>query len=230
MSHQIKQLRCTALTAGSAGGNFPSTIDAQSSTWGPAATPAQPGPTVNWAAKAGALAHLKPNPLSRRAPGYYAAPSATAFLTGKTTATGEIIRFGWPVVDGDKRMPFGDRRRGRPTRAILIGWLLGDPGRLMAGPFRSHKPVVRRRLVSAFVDRALKLAGAQRKVGPFEPILICSVRFMDSAVRMRKGEETIGRLEGSIRGRSGFSGFSRRQLPKTLDFWPRSLTSCHQEE
>ena len=53
----------------------------------------------------------------------------------------------------------------------------------MAGPFRRRKPVVRRRLPSAFVDRALKLAGAQRKVGPFEPILLCSVRFMDSAVR-----------------------------------------------
>ena len=187
MSHQIKRLRCAVLTAGSAGGNFPSTIDAQSSTWGPAATPAQPGPTVNRAAKAGALAHLKPNPPSRRAPKYYAAASATGFLTRKAAEAGEIIRFGWPVLDRDKRMPFGDRRRGRPTRAILIGWLLGsrptvvrgDPGRLMAGPFRSHKPVVRSRLPSAFVDRALKLAGAQRKVGPFEPILLCRVRFMD---------------------------------------------------
>ena len=114
MSHQIKRLRCTVLTAGSAGGNFPATIDAQSSTWGPATMPSQPGPTVNRAARAGALAHLKPNPLSRRAPRYYAAVSATGFLTGKAAEAGEIIPFGWPVLDRDKRMPFGDRRRGRP--------------------------------------------------------------------------------------------------------------------
>lgn len=136
MSHQIKRLRCTALTAGSAGGNFPSTIDAQSSTWGPAATPAQPGPTVNRAARAGALAHLKLNPLSRRAPRCYAAASATGFLTAKAAEAGEIIRPGWPVLDRDKRMPLGDRRRGRPTRAILIGWLLGSrPTRASRRPF-----------------------------------------------------------------------------------------------
>ena len=139
MSHQIKRLRCTVLTAGSAGGNFPSTIDAQSSTWGPAATPAQPGPTVNGAAKAGALAHLKPNPLLRRAPRYYAAASVRGFLTGKAVEAGEIIRFGWPVLDRDNRMPFGDRRRGRPTRAILIGWLLGSwPTRGSRRPWEPH--------------------------------------------------------------------------------------------
>lgn len=195
MSHQIKRLRCTVLTAGSASGNFPSTIDAQSSTWGPAATPAQPGLTVYRAAKPGALAHLRPNPLSRRAPRYYAAASATGFLTSEAAEAaeaGEIIRFGWPVLDRDKRMPFGDRKRGRPTRAILIGWLLGPRStRGSRGPFgaswRVHSdapsPVVQRRLPSALIGRALKLAGAQRKVGPFEPILLCSDKFMDSPVR-----------------------------------------------
>lgn len=179
MSHQIKRLRCTVLTASSASGNFPSTIDAQSSTWGPAATPARPGLTVYRTAKPGALAHLRPNPLSRRAPRYYAAASAAE--------AGETIWFG-----RDKRMPFGDRRRGRPTRAILIGWLLGPRStRGSRGPFgaswRVHSdapsPVVRRRLPSALIGRALKLAGAQRKVGPFEPILLCSDRFMDSPMR-----------------------------------------------
>ena len=181
MSHQIKRLRCTVLTAGSAGGNFPSTIDAQSSTWGPAATPAQPGPTVDQAGKAEALAHLKPNPLSRRAPEHYAAASATGFLTGKAAEAGEIMPFGSPVLDRDKRMPFGDRRRGRPTRAILIGWFLGSrPTRGSLRPWEPHggSIPVRRRLPSAFVDRALKLAGAQRRVGPFEPILLRSVRFV----------------------------------------------------
>jgi hypothetical protein len=178
MSHQIKRLRCTVLTAGSAGGNFPSTIDAQSSAWGPAATPAQPGPTVNRAAKAGAFVRHKPNPVSRRAPRYYAAASATGFLTDKTAEADEIIRFGWPVLDRDTSMPLDDRKRARPTRAILIGWLQGSrptrgsrrPGSLMAGPFQSHKPVVRSGLPSAFVHRALKLARAQRKAGRFETI------------------------------------------------------------
>ena len=151
MSHQIKRLRCTVSTAGSAGGNFPSTIDAQSSTWGPAATPAQPGPTVSRAAKAGALVRHRPNPLSRRKR-YYAAASPTGFLTGKTAEADEIIRSGWPLPDPDTSMPLDDRKRARPTRAILIGWLQGSrptrgsrrPGRLMTSPFQSHKPVVRR--------------------------------------------------------------------------------------
>src|SRR2546429_3527094 len=41
----------------------------------------------------------------------------------------------------------------------------------------------------AFGWRRLKLAGAQRKVGRSEPILLCRVRFRDSAARMRNGEE-----------------------------------------
>lgn len=202
MSHQIKRLRCTVLTAGSAGGNFPSTIDAPSSTWGPAATPAPPGPTVNRAAKAGALAHLNPNPLSRRAPRYYAAASATGFLTGKTAEADEIIRSDWPLPDRDTSMPLDDRKRARPTRAILIGWLQGSrptrgsrrPGSLITGPFQCHKPVVRSGLPSAFVHRALKLAGAQRKAGRFETMLLGSVRFMGSAVK-----STVGVLEVLLR-------------------------------
>ena len=43
MSHPIKRLSSASLTPGCAGGNFPSTIYAQSSTWGPAATPARAG-------------------------------------------------------------------------------------------------------------------------------------------------------------------------------------------
>lgn len=189
MSHQIERLRCTVLTAGSAGGNFPSTIDAQSSTWGPAATPAQPEVRAKPAAKAGALFRHKPNPLSRRAPRCYAAASATGFLAGKTAEADEIIRSGWPLPDPDRSMPLDDRKRARPTRAILIGWLQGSPpasgsrrpGSVITGPFQSHKPVLRSGLPLAFVHRALKLARAQRKAGRFETMLLGSVRFLGSA-------------------------------------------------
>ena len=146
MSHQIKRLRCIVLTAGSAGRNFPSTIYVQSSPWGPAATPAPPGPTAHEAAKAGALARHKPNTLSTRVVRCGAAASAVDFLTGKAAEAGEIIRFGWPLPDRDKPMPLDDRKRPRPTRAILVGWhsgpgrrvVRGNPGGLLTGLFGSH--------------------------------------------------------------------------------------------
>jgi hypothetical protein len=203
MSHQIKRLRCTVLTAGSAGRNFPSTIYAQSSPWGPAATPQPPGPTAHEAAKAGALARHKPNSLSRRVVRCGAAASAVDFLTSKAAEADEIIRSGRPLPDPDTSMPLDDRKRARPTRAILIGWLQGIPAdEWFAETWEPHngsipnpKPVVRSGLPSAFVHRALKLARAQRKAGRFETMLLGSVRFMGSAVRMRNGEETICRLK-----------------------------------
>ncbi len=132
MSHQIKRLSLALLTAGSAGGNFPSTIYAQSSTWGPAATP---GPTAKQPAKARALAHHEPNPLSRRAARYYAAVSAVDSRTGKEAEAGEIIPGSWPVLDRDKRRLPNLREAARPpsTRAILIGWILGPPRRVKRG-------------------------------------------------------------------------------------------------
>ena len=132
MSHQIKRLSCALLTAGSAGGNFPSTIYAQSSTCGPAATP---GPTAKQAAKAGALAHHVPNPLSKRAARYYAAASAMDSLTGKAAEAGEIVRSGWPVLHRDKGKLPNLRKAARPrsTRAILIGSILGPPRRVKRG-------------------------------------------------------------------------------------------------
>ena len=190
-------------TAGSVGRNFPSTIYAQSSIWGPAAAaPAQPGPTVNRAAKAGALFRQKPNPLSRRAARYYAAVSAVDFLTGKAAEADDIIRSGWPLPDPDTSMPLDDRKRARPTRAILIGWLQGSrptsgsrrPGSLITGPFQSHKPVLRSGLPSAFVHRALKLARAQRKAGRFETMLLGSVRFVMTP------PHKCGRLLGTATG------------------------------
>ena len=202
MSHQIKRLRCTVLRAGCARGNFPSTIHAQSSTWDSAKTPAQPGPTAHQAAKGGALARHKPNPLSRQVARNGAAASAVDFLTGKAAEAGEI-RLGWPLLDRDKPMPLDDRKRARPPRAILIGWLLGSrPTSGSPRPGERHNGVhseatglwSRSRLPSAFVARALNLAEAQRKAGRFEPMLLGSVRFMHSAVRMRNGKETICRL------------------------------------
>ena len=129
MSYQIKRLRCPALTAGLAGRNFPSTIYAQSSIWGPAAaTLASTGPpsgaAAQKAAKAGAISHLTPNRLSWRAAMHYAAALRTDSRHSRTGEPGEIMRPGWPVLDPDKRKPLNGGNARRPTRAILIGWLL----------------------------------------------------------------------------------------------------------
>ena len=127
MSHQIKRLRCTVLTAASAGRNFPSTIYAQSSTWG-AATPAPAGSpsgaAAQKAAQAGAPDAPEPNRLSRRAEMHYAAALRIDSLHFKTGQPGEIMRPGWPVLDPDKRKPLTGGNARRPTRAVLIGWLL----------------------------------------------------------------------------------------------------------
>jgi hypothetical protein len=133
MSYQIKRLRCPALTAGLAGRNFPSTIYAQSSIWGPAAaTLASTGPpsgaAAQKAAKAGAISHLKPNRLSWRAAMHYAAALRTDSRHSRTGEPGEIMRPGWPVLDPDKRKPLNGGNARRPTRAILIGGF-SDPGR-----------------------------------------------------------------------------------------------------
>ena len=126
MSHQIKRLSCTVLTAASAGRNFPSTIYAQSSTWVPAAaTPAPSGSPsgvlAQKAAKAGPLADLKPNRLSRRVEVHYAPAMRIHSLHSKP---GKIMRPGWPVLDPHKRRPLNGGNARRPTRSILIGWLL----------------------------------------------------------------------------------------------------------
>lgn len=126
MSHQIKRLRRIVLMAASAGRNFPSTIYAQSSTSGQAAaTPGSPSAeAIQKTAKAGALAHLKPHRLSRRAEMHYAAALRIDSLHSKTGEPGKIVRPGWPVLGPDKRKPLNGRNARRPTRAILIGWLL----------------------------------------------------------------------------------------------------------
>src|SRR5437667_10231883 len=115
MSHQIKRLSLALLTAGSAGGNFPSTIYAQSSTWGPAATP---GPTAKQPAKARALAHHERNPLSRRAARYYATVSAVDSRTGKGAEASEIIQSSSPELDRDKRRL---TKLQKSTRQALTG-------------------------------------------------------------------------------------------------------------
>jgi hypothetical protein len=173
MSHQIKRLSCALLTAGRAGGNFRSTIYAQSSACGPAATP---GPTSKQAAKAGALAHHVPNPLSRRAARYRAAASAVDSRTRKAAEAGEIIRCGWPVLDRDKRKLPNLRKAAPPrsTRAILIGWLLGPPqtGEARCACERNDQSNPSHGVEQApfghSVGPAWKLDAAHRKVGSLD--------------------------------------------------------------
>lgn len=197
MSHQIKRLRCTVLTAGSAGGNFPSAIYAQSSTWGPAAKPAQPGPTAHQAAKVGALARRKPNPLCRRAATYCTAASALDFLTGKAAEAGEIIRFGWPVLDPHKHNPLSSRNARRPTRAILIGWLLRpwqnrETRRPCACDYRSIPSHLLAVSPGRLVGPALKLDGAQRNVGRLASCFFCSVGFSHFPARTVEKQSFVG--------------------------------------
>ena len=147
MSHQIKRLKSTMLTAGSAGRNFPSTIYAQSSTWGAAAaTPARAGSpsgaAAQKAARAGTPDAPEPNRLLRRAEMHYAAALRIDSLHFKTGEPGAIMRPGWPVLDLDKYKPLNARNARRPTRAILIGWLLrprlnGETRRPCARDYRS---------------------------------------------------------------------------------------------
>ena len=195
MSHQIKRLRRTVLTSGWAGGNFLSTIYAQPSTWGPAATPAPPGPTAHRAAKAGALARHKPNPLSRRAAAYCTAASAVDFLTGKAAEAGEITRFGWPVLDPDKHQPLNGRNARRPTRAIL--WLFrprqnGETRRPCARDYRSIPSHLLAVSPGRSMGPALKLDGAQRKVARLASCFLCRVRFSHFPTRTVEKESFVG--------------------------------------
>lgn len=135
MSHQIKRLRCTVLTAGWAGGNFPSTIYAQSSTWGPAATPAQP---------------------------------TRAFLIGW------LLR---PRQNGETRRPCARDYRSIPSHLLAV-----SPGRSM-GP-------------------ALKLDGAQRKVGRLASCFLCSVRFSHFPARTVEKESISQAATGAITGQT----------------------------
>ena len=171
MSHQIKRLSCSVLTAASAGRNFPSTIYAQSSTWVPAAATPAPsgspsGAPAQKAAKAGPLADLKPNRLSRRAEVHYAPDLRIHSLHSKP---GKIMGLGWPVLDPEKGKPLNGGNARRPTRAILIGWLLrprrngetrGPCGR-GSGSIPTHALAVSpdHSMVLLKVDRAQRKAG-----------------------------------------------------------------------
>lgn len=195
MSHQIRRLRCTVLTAASAGRNFPSTMYAQSSTEGQAAaTPGAPSAeAAQKAAKAGALAHLKPHRLSRRAEMHYAAAVRIDSLHSKAAEPGEIVRPGWPVLGPDKRKPLNGRNARRPTRAILIGWLLRPrqdvktrrPCRRDYGSIPTHTPEVS---PGHSMDAALKVDGAQRKAGRLASCFLCGIRFNRFAARTLEKE------------------------------------------
>src|SRR6266567_2916064 len=104
MSHQIKRLSLALLTAGSAGGNFPSTIYAQSSTWGPAATY------------------------------YAAVSAVDSRTGKEAEAGEIIPGSWPVLDRDKRRLPdLRKAARPRSTRAILIGWILGPPRRVKRG-------------------------------------------------------------------------------------------------
>lgn len=174
MSHEVKRLSSALMRSGCASGNSSSTMYAQSSSGVPAATPASAGSpsgaAAQKAAKAGAPAAPEPNRLSRRAEMYYATALRIDSLDSKASEPGEIMRPGWLGLDADKRKPLNRRNARRPTRAIVIGWLLRprQTGETRKPWERDYGSIPRHRLAVSLghsVGPALKLDGAQRKVG-----------------------------------------------------------------
>jgi len=198
MSYQIKRLSLTLMMAGTADGNFPSTMYARSSTRVPAAPPAPAGSVaVRRARRAGAPGRHDLN----RLPGRVEMHCGTSWGVASVRATASKMRSGWAVLDADKRKPLDDRKAARPrtTRAILIGGLLArsksggvrETSQVVVGPFQAASPSVGKVSLDPSFGPTMKLAcwGAKKSRSPW-PILLGSVRF-DHA-RARTAEKIVG--------------------------------------
>jgi hypothetical protein len=112
MRYQIVRLSLVFAAAACIGGNFPSTMFAQSSASGPvgtpavsgsqASTPAKPAPAVRRTDLAGRV--------SRQAQMYYEGIWGIDSLKVKYTESGEMIRFSYRVLDPDKAAPLNDKK------------------------------------------------------------------------------------------------------------------------